>query len=74
MKANPYIEGKKLRQQQLRELIREAGEIAHDKLVAAANWHIGIREKTANEYLRAMAALGLIVWNGEKRTWKVKAE
>ena len=69
---NPYLEGRKVRLQQVREIIREIGQtgISHKKLVAVASWDLGIKEKTLNSYMETLKDLGHVVWDVEGKVWK----
>ena len=66
---NPWMKQRKIRLQQLREIIREAKEIEHKKLVGVVLWDMGIREKTLNDYLDLLQKAEMVKWDVNRKLW-----
>jgi len=69
---NPFVEIRKQRIQEIKELIRKEQPIKNKRLMALVAVEIGTTEKTTLGMIRALHDADFIEWNGKDDSWSIK--
>jgi len=69
---NMQQDKRKIRIQRVKEMIRKKESVGHDEILALIDVEFGVRENTANSYLRTLHRLKFIEYDSQAKTWSIK--